>query len=457
MFGICKESCIMIGANLKIDVKEDDFLTNQDNEFNENDKSPKSGKDFKDYVLNSLHEEPREDSIEADVQSEVNNESEEPIKSETRSNRENSDKYTNRKKENNMVKKIVIIVSVALIATITVAGFSFYSYFKSSLKPLNPKDDKLVQVQIPIGSSSKQIGQVLEKEKIIKSGLVFSYYVKMNNLTDFQAGYYQMSPNMTLDDITKNLQAGGTAEPEALADAKITIPEGYSIDQIAELFEKEAGVKQEDFLKLMNDEAFFNEMVEKYPKLLTSAKEAKDVRYRFEGYLYPATYNYYKDKDLKDIVEQMIVKMDQVMTPYYDAIETKKLSVQEVLSLASLVEKEGVSEADRRKIAQVFFNRLAIDMPIQSDISILYAMDEHKVHLSNKDTQIDSPYNLYINKGPGPGPFNNPSEEAIAAVMNPDPNDFIYFLADVSTGKVYYAKTYEEHLALKKEYIDDKN
>lgn len=429
-------------------------MTNNNDEFNQKEDSPKSGKDFKEYVLNSLHDEPgssQESSVE---------QSEEPIREEIpdrRRRRESSVKYNNRKKENNMVKKIVIIISVALIATIVIAGFSFYSFFKSSLKPLDPKNDKLVQVEIPIGSSSKQIGQVLEKNKIIKSGLVFAYYVKMNNLSDFQAGYYQMSPNMTLDDISKNLQAGGSAEPESLADAKVTIPEGYSIDQVAKLFEKTTNVKEDEFLALMKDEAFFNEMVEKYPKLLTSAKEAKDVRYPLEGYLYPATYNYYKDKDLKEIVEQMIVKSDQVMAQYYDAIEEKDMTVQEVLSLASLVEKEGVSEEDRRKIAQVFFNRLEIDMPIQSDISILYAMDEHKVHLSNKDTQVDSPYNLYINKGTGPGPFNNPSEQAISAVMNPTPNDFIYFLADVSTGKVYYAQTYEEHLELKRQYIDEAN
>jgi UPF0755 protein len=198
-------------------------------------------------------------------------------------------------------------------------------------------------------------------------------------------------------------------------------------------------------------------MVEKYPKLLTSAKEAKDVRYKLEGYLYPATYNYYDDKGLKDVVEQMINKMDQVMAPYYDVIAEKKMTVHEVLSISSLVEKEGVTEEDRRKIAQVFLNRLAIDMPIQSDISILYAMDEHKVHLSIKDTKVDSPYNLYVNTGTGPGPFNNPSQEAIDTVLNPTPNNYIYFLADVDTGKVYYAETYEEHLQLKEEYIDSKN
>ncbi|HCM88340.1 MULTISPECIES: endolytic transglycosylase MltG [Vagococcus] len=425
------------------------MTNNKDDNFNQKDDSPKSGKDLKDYVLNSL-----QDDSESEQADRGNSEIKEEIPKRTRGN--NQAKYSSRKKENNMVKKIVLIISLALVITIAVAVFSFYSFFKSSLKPLDPGNDKLIQIEIPIGSSSKEIGQVLEKSKIIKSGLVFSYYVKMNNIADFQAGYYQMAPNMKLEDITKDLQAGGTSEPEALADAKITIPEGSSIDQIAELFEKKTDVKKAEFMKVIEDEKFFNKMAGKYPELLTSAKQAKDVRYRLEGYLYPATYNYYKETSLEDIIEQMIVKTNQVMTPFYEGITEKKLTVQDVLTLSSLVEKEGSLKEDRQKIAQVFFNRIEADMPLQSDISILYAMDEHKIHLSNKDTQVESPYNLYVNKGTGPGPFNNPSEEAISAVMNPEPNDFVYFLADVTTGKVYYAKTYEEHLALKKEYIDDK-
>ncbi|APB32205.1 aminodeoxychorismate lyase [Vagococcus teuberi] len=372
-------------------------------------------------------------------------------------NRRQQTSYKGRKKENNMVKKIVLIIVAVLIMTLSIAGFFAYQYFTSSLKPLDSKNEKLIQVEIPQGSSSKQIGQILEKNKIIKSGLVFSYYVKMNNKADFQAGYYQMSPSMTLEAITDSLQEGGTDEPVSLADAKITIPEGYSVDQIAELFSKETKLSKDDFLDVVKDEEFFNELVTKYPDLLESAKNAKDTRYRLEGYLYPATYYYYKDVPIKDMITQMVDKTNQVLAPYYDQIKAKKMTVQEVLTLASLVEKEGVTPEDRRKIAQVFLNRLAIDMPIQSDISILYAMEEHKVHLSEKDTQIDSPYNLYINKGTGPGPFNNPSQQAIESVLNPEETDALYFLADVSTGKVYYAKTYDEHLVNKKEYIDDKN
>lgn len=369
--------------------------------------------------------------------------------------RESRRRKDERQKESSMVKKIVIIVVISLLLMLVALGFSFYRYFQAGLKPLDIKNEKMVQVEIPIGSSNKDIGGILEKNKVIKSGLVFTYYVKTNNLTDFKGGYYQMAPNMTLNEIGQLLKQGGTAEPVALADAQITVPEGYSIDQIGDIFAEKTKVTKEEFLAVVKDEAFFNSLVEKYPELLASVKDAKDVRYRLEGYLFPATYNYYKETKVEDILTQMVDKTNTIMASKKELIANSGLTNQQILTLASLVEKEGVEESDRRNIAQVFFNRIEQDMPLQSDISILYAMEEHKVHLSNKDTQVDSPYNLYINKGFGPGPFNNPSEQAVDAVLNPEPNDYIYFLADITTGKVYFANTYEEHLKLKEEYIDN--
>lgn len=359
-----------------------------------------------------------------------------------------------RKKENNMVKKIVSIVMAALVVIIAIAGFAFYKYWQNGLQPMDAKNSEAVQVEIPLGTTNKQIGNILEESKVIKSGLVFNYFVKANNLTDFKGGFYQIAPDMELKEIATLLQNGGTDEPVALADARITIPEGSSLYQIAEIMEKNTDITKEEFIKKANDKELFNKLYQEFPDLLESVKDAKDVRYRLEGYLFPASYNYYKENSLDDFITQMVKRTADVMSQRKTQITDSKLSVQELLTVASLVEKEGVELGDRKNIAQVFLNRVDVEMPLQSDISILYAMDEHKVHLSNKDTQVDSPYNLYVNKGFGPGPFNSPSEQAIDAVLNPTENDYIYFLADVTTHKVYFAKTYEEHLKLKEEYID---
>ena len=158
---------------------------------------------------------------------------------------------------------------------------------------------------------------------------------------------------------------------------------------------------------------------------------------------------------LKDLVIQMVNKTNTVLQPYFSTIKQQNLTVQEVLTLASLVEKEGVKENDRKNIAQVFFNRIEANMPLQSDISVLYALGEHKEMVTYQDTAVDSPYNLYINTGFGPGPFDNPSEASIQAVLEPTKNDYYYFVADMKHGDVYFAKTYEEHLELVDKYVNN--
>lgn len=359
-----------------------------------------------------------------------------------------------RKKEDKIVGKIILVIVITLLAIVGVFGFTTYKYVESGLKPLDNSDSQLVQVEIPSGSSNKQIGEILENDHVIKSGIVFNYYTKFKNLTGFQAGFYQMAPNMTLDEIGKLLQEGGTAEPKEVADGKITIPEGYDIDQIASRVAKITGKDKQEFLDLITDDAFLKELYQKFPELLESSSQAKDVKYHLEGYLFPATYDYYKDTSLKDLVIQMVEKTDSVMQDYYATIKQQNHTVQEVLTLASLVEKEGVKENDRKNIARVFYNRIESDMPLQTDISVLYALGEHKETVSYADTAVDSPYNLYTNPGFGPGPFDSPSEESIKAVLSPADNDYYYFVADISTGNVYFAKTYEEHLELVEKYVN---
>lgn len=362
-------------------------------------------------------------------------------------------KRAERRKEDRVVRKIVYILTIGILIVAGILAISGYNYVSAGLKPLDRNDKKLVQVEVPSGSSNRQIGDILEDGDVIRDGMVFNFYTKFKNLTNFQAGYYQFSPNMTLDQISKELQQGGSAEP--LDDAsKLTVPEGYDVDKIASLIAKKTDFKKEDFIKVMKDEKFFDQLKNQYPELLTDAGNAKDVRYRLEGYLFPATYNVHKNRSLEDLVTQMVDTTNQVLTPYYSKIKEKGLNVQEVMTLASLVEKEGVTQSDRKKIAQVFFNRIDQQMPLQSDISILYALGEHKEVVTIKDTQVDSPYNLYTNAGYGPGPFDNPSQEAILAVLDPTENDYIYFVADISTGKVYYAKTYEEHMELVEKYVN---
>ena len=354
-------------------------------------------------------------------------------------------------------RKIIIWVIGILVALALVVGFLGYRYFQGALKPLNPKDNTVSQIHIPLGASNKQIGSILQDKKIVKSGMVFDYYVKSSNMSNFRAGYYQLKPSMSLKTIAKELQQGGSDEPIQSSSGKVLIREGANVSQIAQQIQTSTDFTASDFKKLVNNKAFVKKLATKYPQLLTSAVKAKHVRYRLEGYLYPATYEVKKNMSLQELVEDMVAQTNIVLKPYYPKIKKNKMTVQQMLTLASLIEREGADQTNRRKISGVFLNRIAIKMPIQSDISVLYAIGKTSKTLTAKDLRVDSPYNLYVNAGYGPGPFDSPSMSAIRAVLNPldRKKDYLYFVADTKTQKIYYAKTYEQHQVNAAKYVKD--
>ena len=374
------------------------------------------------------------------------------------------------KKKKRLARRITgWIISLILIAILAGGGYGYY-YVNSSLAPLDSKSQKYVTVEIPEGAGSKQIGQILQKKGLIKDATVFNYYTKFKNYSDLKSGYYNLKASMSTDEIIKELQAGGTAQPTDPSSGKIVIPEGYTLEQIAKAIEDNANTKvkgdktpysSKNFLKLMKDKDFIKKMKEKYPKLLADLPDSNKAKYQLEGYLFPATYDYTKDTSLEDLADQMLGTMDSYLSQYYDKISQSKYNINEILALASLVEKEGQTDEDRAKIASVFYNRLDADMPLQSNIAVLYALGKlgQKTTLkedANIDTDVDSPYNDYKNKGLMPGPVDSPSLSAIEAVVNPADTKYLYFVADVETGKVYYSETYEEHEKNVETYVNKK-
>lgn len=359
------------------------------------------------------------------------------------------EKFILRNDEKKVANKIIfwIVGVVALLAI--VVGIFTYHYVHSSLQPLDKNNTEEVVVNVPIGSSTKEIAATLQKDKVIKSATVFNYFVKTHSYSDFQAGYYNLKPSMTLEHIVSLLQKGGSSEPQGKQIAKVLIREGVTVEQVGDVVAKNTKFSKKEFLNLMKDKDYMNELEKKYPQLLKSSLDSKDVRYNLEGYLFPATYGVVKGMTLKQLVNSMVEKTNTEFAPYYKSISDKNLTVQQALTLASLIEREGVTQKDRRKISGVFFNRIDVGMPLQSDISVMYALNKHKHSLTNKDTSVKSPYNLYKNAGFGPGPFNNPSLQSLQAVLNPSDRDksYLYFVANLKTGKVYYSTTYDQHLS----------
>lgn len=371
---------------------------------------------------------------------------------------QDENKRATRTAQKRVVNRIVMWVVGIVITLLVVIGIMGYRYIHSALEPLDSNNDDPIAVQIKIGSTTKQIGAALQRKGVIKSATVFSYYVKFHNVAAFNAGTYTFSKAQNLGDIVNILKGGGN---ENNAVGTVLVKEGVTVDDISKvvnkLTKKNKRFTRADFLKLMKDQTFFNTLEKKYPELLSSAKAAKGVRYRLEGYLYPATYDVGQTETLKELVTEMVAKSDSVMQSYYKSIKKQGYTVQQVLTLASLVEREGVTDADRRKIAGVFLNRIDAKMPLQSDISVMYALNTHKTHLTNKDTAVDSPYNLYVHTGYGPGPFDQPSEQSIEAVLNPADRSkgYYYFVANLKTGKILYAATLAEQTANTAEFASD--
>ena len=382
-----------------------------------------------------------------------------------RRSRRESVKPTKKKKKFRFVRFLVTLL--ILLALLGVGGFYGYRYAESALQPIDPSSKQYVKVQIPEGANSQEIGSILEKSGLIKHGLLFTAYVKYKNYSDLKSGYYNLQKSMSTEDLIKALQKGGTPEPQEVVYANLTIPEGFTLEQIAQTVAQLQGdfkepLTAEAFMAKVQDENFIAQEVAKYPKLLESLP-AKDsgVRYRLEGYLFPATYTIKESTTIESLIDEMLATMDKNLSPHYATIKEKNLTVNELLTIASLVEKEGAKTEDRKLIAGVFYNRLNLGIPLQSNIAILYAEGKlgQKISLADDvaiDTAIDSPYNVYKNIGLMPGPVDSPSLDAIESSINQTKSDNLFFVANVQDGKVYFAATKEEHDKNVEEHINSK-
>ncbi|ARJ40522.1 hypothetical protein SporoP8_16070 [Sporosarcina ureae] len=360
------------------------------------------------------------------------------------------------KEEVRTVRKIVLwIVAVVLVVGI-VGGFSVYTYIKSALEPVDPDSEKVVEVEIPIGSGLDMISEKLEESGIIKNARIFKYYAKVNNEADFQAGTYGLTQSMTPDELIKSLKTGVVYRTPAFT---LTIPEGLTIDQIAERTSKKTTITKEQFMEYVTNEQVIQEYMAKYPDIITKEILNENIRYALEGYLFPATYPFFEEKPtVKEVVDTMVDATVQNVIPYkaYWAEEGKDRSVHKMLTFASLLEKEATGQADRETIASVFNNRIEQGMPLQTDPTVLYALGEHKARVMNEDLKVDNVYNTYKNKGLPPGPIANAGTASLQATVEPSKTGYLFFLAD-KDGVNHFAKTYEDHLKNKAKYIDSQH
>lgn len=361
-------------------------------------------------------------------------------------------KLLERHSEAKIIRKVVFIIAIVFILVFSGVVGGGYFYIKSALKPLDPSSKKVVEVSIPIGSSVSAIGNILEKNGIIKDAKVFRYYIKFKNESDLMAGDYKLSPSMTLNDIIGNLKTGKVVQEVVF---KLTIPEGKQIEQIATIIAEKTKLSKKSILKKLDDRTFIEQQMKKYPSILTEEILQKNINHPLEGYLFPATYSFYKENpSIEEIVDMMLSKTSEILLPLQDELENKQMTPHRLLTLASLIEEEATAKTDREYISSVFYNRMDIGMPLQTDPTVLYALGQHKERVLYKDLEVESPYNTYIHTGLPPSPIANAGSMSISAALNPADTDYLYFLA-TSTGEVIYSKTLDEHNRQKAKHISN--
>ncbi len=327
-----------------------------------------------------------------------------------------------------MLKNLMSTTTMVSILVITLVGFSAMLGWTFA-QPAGTAGEPVVFTVKP-GTPTKVIAVELENRDLIKNAFVFRIAAKLRGVENsLQAGEYAISPVMPVNQMLDMMSQGQTAYQQ------ITIPEGYTVDQIAGLLAEKKIADPEKFKTLAKTFA-------PYPYMQANP----NTKYSAEGFIFPDTYRFAKGISEEEMLALMVKQFDAKLTPdLRQQAAQLGLSVREVIIMASLVEKEAKLSEEQPVIAGVFSNRMKKDMPLQSCATIQYILGYPKAELTIQDTQIDSPYNTYQNMGLPPGPIANPGSAAIKAVLFAEKTDYLYFVAD-KQGKHHFSKTYEEHL-----------
>jgi UPF0755 protein len=352
--------------------------------------------------------------------------------------------------EARIVRRIVLTITIVTLLIFIFIGGGGYLYIKSALEPVD-KDSKVQKkVEIPIGSSVTGISQKLEASGIIKNAKVFKYYVKFKNEAGFMAGEYELSPSMEIPEIINRLKTGKVLQQAAF---QLTIPEGKQLREIAQIMAKAVNKPEDEVFNQLNDKTFIQTMMAKYPDLLTTDILNPNIKYPLEGYLFPATYPFYKQNPtIEEMVVTMLDQTQKTITPYLAESSDEEITAHQLLTMSSLIEEEATEKADRKKISSVFYNRIEQGMPLQTDPTVLYAQGKHKERVLYEDLEVNSPYNTYKHKGLPPGPIANAGKDSLEAAVNPADTKHLYFLA-TAEGDVIFTNTLDEHNAAKAEHI----
>ncbi len=349
------------------------------------------------------------------------------------------------KKKRKAKPLLIILILGAIILFVTAGVWMVFS------SPVDKKNEKPIEVVIPSGTTSRQIGTILKNKNLIRNEFVFNVYIKIYRVGPMKASTYNMTQSMSLDEIVKTLVDGNSYNPNVV---KITFREGEWIIDFAKEISENTSHSYEDVIKVLKDKEYAKTLIDKY-WFLTDEILNESIYYPLEGYLAPNTYDFAsKDVKIETIIETMLKQTDKNLSPYKD-IMTK--SVHYYITMASLAELEGTNSENKKQIVGVFENRLNIGDSLGSDVTTYYALQHPMTQdLTTAQFATANPYNTRSTtmRGKMPvGPICNPSNESIEAAINPTSSNNYFFVAD-KYGKIHFTATLAEHNAKIKEIKD---
>jgi UPF0755 protein len=318
-------------------------------------------------------------------------------------------------------------------------AFCLLLFMAALFQAANPFDRNRHLISIPKGASTRTVQLILEENKILPKASSFSFAAKLLGLSkNIQAGKYGLSPADPLFMILFKLRRGEVIEP-AVRRVKITFPEGTSIYKMAQILRKDR-VSDPDKFEALVEEGITEEVRLKHWAIFKYIPSES-----LEGYLYPDTYWFFENTPVKEIVELMVSRFEEMVLPLWKSNSSKtSFTLHEVLTLASIIEKEAKNPAERAIISSVFHNRLKSDMPLAADPTVKYALEKPTKRVYFKQLSVDSLYNTYKRKGLPPGPICNPGIESIKAAIFPAKTDYYYFVAD-KKGSHIFSRTLSQH------------
>lgn len=327
---------------------------------------------------------------------------------------------------------IIFLIALFLVVSLIMIYFSFIS-------PVS-NNKSLKEIVIPAKTTSKDIGEILSKNKIIKNEKFFVVYLKINKINDLKAGTYQLSESMGLKEIIQILQKGNSYNDQTI---KITFKEGINFREFAKVVAVNTNNSYDEVIRFssLENKEYLNSLIEDY-WFITDDILNKDIYYPLEGYLYPDTY-FFRSKDVTvaEILKKLLDQMNTNLEPYKENINNSGFSVHEILTLASMAEKEVSIPDDRSKVVSVFINRLNKNISLGSDITARYGIKLDDTRALKKSEYNDiNPYNTRLTSKLGlpVGPISMVSISSIEASVKPESTNYLYFISNIQTKQTFF-------------------